>query len=779
MARIRDIPLPHVLDYGQAQRLRFEEFDRIILDDDIDYRWVEDTDHGHVLQAEHDKKIHRGISFEAMFAQSKRMGFRHDRGWYSKRAVKKRLRTDIETITDLSYPARQYIYWQEAFSLEFLRLEANDPKVTRGAVGFEKANTIARIYLTVSNRVKKAADNGRRKRSDRARTIFDAPDQKTLLGWVKKLVNADFDPMIFCKRYARSGNREERLTQEQCRLAGKYAMLYASPTEPSVRQLHSDMEAEIEQINIKRRKQNKSRPRYDKLPLIKPVSYDRLLRQVHLMDEFDIMAGRKGIEVALKHFRPVGDGKWDVLRPMQEVEIDHWTVQLQTLLIWSGQWDKLSKESQKLVRKHARRMVLGVAICRRTHCIAAMILSRTPSVESSIRLYEMAVTEKKKFADGVGAITPWDIAATMDTLVMDGGPAFNNADFRSKMAGLGVEPEYPPGGLPHLRGMVERMFRTIDQKLVMRFEGRTFSNVAAKGEYDSVGRAGITVDELGYALIRYVVDCHHNTPQAALGGETPRACYLRLSKEHGLTPCPDPDLRRNVFGVDIKRTLSASGVRFLGIQYRSEELHKHFMKVKNAELTVRVYAGNLGAISVKIGKKFLTVMAPSEFAFVDAQTWIGAEALLRRRGAHYKKITREIVLEAIAEFGRLAAVGRRRADISDSQISKNALLHAERSIKIFARYPDQVDDTEEAGGDLYAGAIKVGTPAARKAAASKRNRARKPAPPSKAAPAAPAKPARKPARASAKAPKPKKRPTTPSRIPGRHRASGRGHKVTG
>lgn len=776
MARIRDIPLPHVLDYGQAQRLRFEEFDRIILaDDGIDYRWVEDTDHGHVLQAVHDKKIHRGISFQAMFLQSKRLDFRHDRGWYSKRAVKKRLRTDIESITDLSYEKRQYVYWKEAWALEFLRLKANDPAVTCGEVSFEKVRTIERIHLTLSKKVKAAADNGRRTRADRARMVFAAPVRKTLLGWIKLLVNADFDPLVLCDRYARSGYREERLTQEQCLLAGKYAMRYASRTEPSVRELHSAMETEIEQINTKRRKQNKHRQRNDKLRLIKPVSYDRLNRQIGLMDEFDKMAGRKGIEAALKEFRPVGDGKWDVLRPMQEVEIDHWTVQLQTLLLWSGQWDKLSKESQKLVRKRAKRMVLGIAICRRTRCIAAMILSRTPSVESAIRLFEMAVTDKKKFADGVRAITPWDIASTMDTLVMDGGPAFNNADFRSKMAGLDVEPQYPPGGLPHLRGMVERMFRTIDQKLIMRFEGRTFSNVVEKGDYDSVRRAGITVDELGYALIRYVVDCHHNTPQAALGGEMPRVCYLRLSKEHGLWACPDAHKRRNVFGIDIKRTLSAAGIRFLGIQYRSRTLHKHFMKVKNAELTVRVHHGNLGAISVKIGKSLLTVKAPSEFAGVDVQTWIGAEALLRKRGAHYKKMTREIVLGALADFERLAAVGRRRADISDSPMTKNALLHAERSIKIFARYPDEVDDAAEVGGDLYAGAIKVGTPAARKAAASKRNRARKPAP----APKAPPKPARKPARTSAKASKPKKRPTTPVLVPGRHRVSGRGVKVTG
>jgi hypothetical protein len=72
MARIRDIPLPLVLDFGQAQRLRFGEFDRILLDDDIDYRWVEDTKYGHVLRAAHDDKIHRDITFEAMFAQSTR-----------------------------------------------------------------------------------------------------------------------------------------------------------------------------------------------------------------------------------------------------------------------------------------------------------------------------------------------------------------------------------------------------------------------------------------------------------------------------------------------------------------------------------------------------------------------------------------------------------------------------------------------------------------------------------------------------------------------------------
>lgn len=782
MARIREVPPAPMLD-SAPRRLRFEEYDRILLDDGVDWRWEEDDERGkgHILRAAHDAKIRRSISFEQMWMQSRKMDFRHDRGWYSKREVKKRLRADVASLVDLTYRERQYIYWQEALCLEFLRLEANDPGITRGEVSFETEKTIGRICATVATRVEAAADDGRRKRTDRVHEVFGKPDRKTLLRWIKMLVGADFDPTVFCKRFRRSGNREERLTQEQCLIAGKYAMLYCSPTEPSVRELHAKIETEIARINRARKKANaKSRK---KLPLLGQVSYDRLARQIALMDAFEKMAGRKGMGAALKAFRPVGDGLPDVLRPVQHVEIDHWTVQLQTLLIWSGQWDGLTKKSQSVVRDNAKRMVLGIAICRRTHCILAMVLSRTPSVASAIRLLEMAVTDKQAFADGVGALTPWDVAGTMETLVMDGGPAFNNAEFRSRIAALGVIPEMPPGGLPHLRGLVERMFRNIEQKLVMQFEGRTFANVVAKGDYDSVGRAGITIDELSYALIRYVVDVYHNTQQGALGGETPRACFLRLAKENGITPRPDSHLLRNVFGVEIDRKLSPAGVRFLGIQYRSRALHAHFMKVKNAAVKVKAYPGNIGAISVMIGRSYLTVKAPPEFENVDAKTWIGAEALLRRRGAHYKKITRDAVVDALTEFDRLSAVGRRRADIGDVPVSRSALLHAERSIAIFVNYPDEAKNvaTDGVAEGLYVDTVKVGSASARKAPSPERHRVRKAGSQSAKAPA------KSGGRTSAKAPHalgkarmPKKKALIgKSRIPGRNRVIERPAKVTG
>lgn len=68
---------------------------------------------------------------------------------------------------------------------------------------------------------------------------------------------------------------------------------------------------------------------------------------------------------------------------------------------------------------------------------------------------------------------------------------------------LGVKFTTTVAGLPWLRGKVERVFRSIDDKFVAMFAGRTFGNAVAKGEYDSEGNACLTIDEFAEALARY------------------------------------------------------------------------------------------------------------------------------------------------------------------------------------------------------------------------------------------------------------------------------------
>jgi putative transposase len=480
------------------------------------------------------------------------------------------------------------------------------------------------------------------------------------------------------------------------------------PTKPTVVELHERMSIVIARINRRRKAKN--------LPRMHLPSVDKLYEQIGMMSKFEVMAGREGLEYAKNHFRAVTEGLLDVEWPLQQVEADHWSVQLITLLVWSGFWEVMSKDERDAVKRDATkwgRMWLGVVIDRRTHCILAMKLSRTPTAESAIALMEMAVTEKQDFADGVGALTPWDYLGHLDTAVTDGGAAFIEATFKTVLADLKTGHEIPPSGLAHLRGMVERIFRSMHQKVVARFEGRTFEDVVRKGDYDAVGRAGLTVDELGYALIRYAVDIHHNTPLEALGWETPRSCWQRLTAEHAVEPGPDEHLRRHVFGIEDQRTLGPAGIRFLNIQYRSEKLHEHFLHVGEAVMDVRFLGRNIGAISVKIGNDWLTVPAPKEFWGVDAEDWIASEADLRRGGAHLKKITMPIVLAALAANKGIGATARRRRDISDTPMSKDKLLAAERQMKIGTIYPDPAtaDGENSEPGDHYAGTVMTGTPA--------------------------------------------------------------------
>jgi putative transposase len=703
MARILYIPKADPTAAWQPARLHFGKWDRLIIDH-VDWRCVETNDDGHVLQAEHDKDIKKGFSHEGMRLEAARPEFRHDRNWYSTKAIKARLRAAVADPRDLPYEKRQYIFWKVSVVEEYLRLlEAGE--TTAGDIGMETA--IPTILKNVSRGIKAAADNGRRRRADRAREVHETFSVKSLRRWLKLLVESDFDPLSLCDRYHKSGHFGEKLTPEQSAMVGKYTRRYLSILKPSKQGVWDDMDREIGRINDKRiAAARKSRI---KPILIKTPHYDRLSRQIELMSEHHKTAGREGPGKAAKEFNPVGDGLQDVLRPYQHVEMDHWTVNLQTICIWAGIWDKLSKAKQKLIKKaNTKRWYLGIAMCRTTHCILAMFLSRTPSVEAGLQLLEMAVSTKKPFADAAGAITPWDMAGLMECAFTDGGPAFNNGKFRTALAGLEVLPAIGPGGQPHLRAMVERMFRNFDQKLLEKFEGRTFPSLSVKGDYDSVARAGTTIDELCHVLVRYVVDCHHNTPQKSLNWETPRSSSLKLTKKHGVDPCPGWEKRRNIFGVELDRTLSVAGIRFLGIQYRSKKLHRYFLRHKNISCKIHVHPGNLGAISVKIGKGFLTVGTRSDFEGVTAEAWIAAEARLRAYGAHLKEITAPVLRKAFNDIEKIAETGRKRADISDTVITKKALLIADRNTEIFAHYPDEEYDIEpDDDGDLFSDGTQV------------------------------------------------------------------------
>lgn len=274
-------------------------------------------------------------------------------------------------------------------------------------------------------------------------------------------------------------------------------------------------------------------------------SRETVRRAIRRLDPYLVTLHRFGAEAARKLFAPVGPGL-NLTRPLERVEIDEWTIDLMSLFPGITDWvERLPDHECRLlaVEKRADRWMLTLAICATTRCIVGMVL--TPSARSSaaIQVLKMILTDKGAWSDAVKTHDGWIQHGVPETLVTDCGVAFRAAEFQRCCADLGIAVQRTVAGVPELRGTVERMFRTISTNLLSHLTGRTFSDVVTKGGLDPADRASLTVDDLAFALVRWVVDVYHNTEHGGLGGETPAQCWRRLTEHYGV--CPTPDTQRH------------------------------------------------------------------------------------------------------------------------------------------------------------------------------------------------------------------------------------------
>ncbi len=696
MPRLRDVPAAPPVPPGPVVRLHFGPRDRIVIEG-VAYRCAHSDTHGHVFTAEHDAKITRSETHDDMAVIKRSSSFGHDREWYAIGDAKARLHAGVPGISHLPKWERERIQFKYDYVMAFLALEKSDPTVTRGDPSMKAV--IAKIAEALNAQAKVATAAGRRRRAGRQSPHSDPPGPKRLREWTKMLVEDNYNPLSLRDDYSGCGRKPEQ-NEDKDDLLDEFTDRWLIPSQPSISAVHDDMEAEVDTRNAERAEKD--------LPLLKVPTYDALCDRIKEVPAYEKVASREGAEAAMKRFRPVGEGLQDVYRPMQHTEMDHWNIQLHALCKKARVWDDLTPDEKAVVEK--KRYVLGAVACRRTRCFSALRMTETATAQSAVELLDMAVSEKHDYATSAGALTPWDICGTMGWMIADGG--FANHAFKQALSGLRINFEIPPNGLAHLRGLIERSFRKIHEGAVARFDGRTFQDIMRKGDYDSEGRAGNCVDELAFALVRWAVDVHHNTPHPSLNYETPRECWLRLTKEFGVDPPPDWHKRRHVFGLEDTRTLGPAGIRFLNVQYRSEKLHAWFVQHGVVDVETRVDERNLGAISVRTGKHWLTVMGPPDFEGVPAWLWIETEADQRRRGRRTADVTAPVRHKAFRDIRDIAEAGRKRIGIDDARATIQQLRAAERSMTIGADFPEQRDPRAEAATrGLYDDALEVGSPA--------------------------------------------------------------------
>lgn len=171
----------------------------------------------------------------------------------------------------------------------------------------------------------------------------------------------------------------------------------------------------------------------------------------------------------------------------------------------------------------------------------------------------------------------WNAYGIPKELVIDNAPQNNSYDLEEVLAYFGIEPLYPEVYAGHKKGTVERGQKTFND-ILHTLRGTSFSNFYEKKQYDSEGRACITLQAFYYiAHIIFIDIISHNWSHSRMGG-TPHQIWEEAFANDPSLIKELPFSRREVTlalcGGREKRVIQNKGIILEETWYTSDELMK-------------------------------------------------------------------------------------------------------------------------------------------------------------------------------------------------------------
>ena len=250
--------------------------------------------------------------------------------------------------------------------------------------------------------------------------------------------------------------------------------------------------------------------------------------------------------------------------PLDVVQIDHTRVDV--ILV------------DPVERRPIGRPWLTVAIDVMSRAIAGFHLSLDAPSATSVGLCLTHIAAEKESWMAVRGVTgvTWPIAGKPGTLGVDNAAEFHSEAFERGCRQHDIDIDWRPQGQPRFGGTVERLIGTLMQR-IHNLPGTTFSNTAQRGNYDSDGRACLTLEELERWLTVAICKDYHQSGHRGLDGAAPIAKLeegLAALQRAGGRIAVSRDPRRYLidFLPVLRRTLQRDGFTVDHIRYFSNAL---------------------------------------------------------------------------------------------------------------------------------------------------------------------------------------------------------------
>jgi putative transposase len=340
-------------------------------------------------------------------------------------------------------------------------------------------------------------------------------------------------------------------------------------------------------------------------------------------------------------------GNFVAAAPLEIVQIDHTQSDVEVVDDW--------------FRRAIGRPWLSVAIDIATRCVVAVYVAmERPNAGTVALLLSRVALAKGPWLASIGVESDWPMRGLPKVLHLDNASEFKSRALRSGCGQYGIELMYRPVGRPQFGGHVERMNRTLMQRL-KGLPGTTGNSTVGRKARQSADRAALSLSEFGQWLALEVAQRYHHSPHRGLMGATPASAWASRSQSQPprLLPAgPDEALQFLVrFMPMASRTIQADGLTLFHLRY----WHPIFAawRVSQRKVVVRYHPEDLSRIFVsKNGKEYL------EARFADLRRppislWEQRAALRLLRAQGNPDVSERLIFAAIEKQRQIVAAARR------------------------------------------------------------------------------------------------------------------------
>jgi putative transposase len=429
-------------------------------------------------------------------------------------------------------------------------------------------------------------DRGRRGRTreeiDEVAKTF-GKDRATVYRWISKWEQSRTVSSLV--RSARSDNGKSRLSHPvEAIIMSEIETFYLVRERPSIVELW-------ERVALSCRKDGCAVP-----------NLSTIRRRVAQLQDRVVVAKRYSNKLARETFEPLRGSFPGAVVPLAVYQIDHSPVDVCLV-------------DEKYRREIGRGYLTIVTDCC-TRMLAGFCASFDPpgALSSGLALSH-AILPKAMWLVERGVDASWPIHGIPAKVYADNAAEFRGTMLERACHEYGIVMENRPKGQPNYGGHVERLFRTFMHR-VQSLPGSTFSNVEDRGEYDSQGRAVMTLAEFERWFVTFVTKVYHQRPHRGIGRVPPVKLYeqfiLGTDTQRGIG-LPEPILNEHKLRLDfmpfVERTIQEYGVVIDNIHYYADVLRPwiHARDPRNA----------------KLKRKFIFVRDPrdiGEVYFLDPET---------------------------------------------------------------------------------------------------------------------------------------------------------------